>query len=106
MNHNRELALSGLPAGYVLTPGDMLSAGPTTPNQALFRIVTGVTADGSGDTALFEVTPFIPPFVAVGNTAHLRRPRARFVLSEQSMYGGGRPAIVPGAEFSFVQTFR
>lgn len=104
--NNRDLALSGLPTGYVLTPGDMISAEASATNHALFRIVTGGSADSSGETPLMEVTPFIPPFVGVGNTVHLSRPRARFVLAEQPMYGNGRPAIVPGAEFSFVQTFR
>lgn len=104
--NNRELSLEGLPAGYVLTAGDMISVEASSTNHALFRIVTGATADGSGDTSLIEVTPFIPPFVTVGDTVHLAQPRGRFVLVDQSNYGRGRPAIVPGAEFSFVQTFR
>lgn len=65
----REIRISGLPAQFVLTPGDYLSfqygANPT--RYALHQVVVGATASGAGLLPLIEVTP---P-VAVGVTTNL-----------------------------------
>ena len=59
---NYRLGISGLPAGYVLTRGDMLGFeyGSSPTRFALHRVVTGIkTANGSGVIDLLEVTPHI-----------------------------------------------
>lgn len=66
----RELALAGLPVGYTLSAGDYLSFAYTSlgvTRQALHRVVdAAVVANGSGQTALFEVVPPIRPGAVAG----------------------------------------
>lgn len=70
----RSLTLSGLPAGYALSPGDYLSFTRDTPvRHEMHQIVTGATASGAGVTAEFEVVPGIRPGVVVGAAVVLIR---------------------------------
>ena len=74
---NRTLSLAGLPAGYVLAH-DMLASDYGSPSRrALLRMVDTVTADGDGETALFEVTPALRPGIAAGQTVMLKKPAAK-----------------------------
>ena len=60
--NRKEMRITGLPAGYVLTAGDMLSVDYGTPSRrAWVRLVTGATASGAGLTPLFEVRPHLRP---------------------------------------------
>lgn len=52
------VTLSGLPAGYVLSPGDLMSWEHATNSQALHRVTEGATANGSG-VATVTVEPEI-----------------------------------------------
>lgn len=79
---NKRLALKALPAGYVLTRGDFLAfdygAGPS---RALHQVMAAtVTADGSGDTAEFEVRPHIRTGAAVDDAVNLKRPAAEMLI--------------------------
>lgn len=106
--NNREMSLYGLPPGYVLTAGDLIgyTHGSDPTRYALHRLVSGATADGTGVTPEFEVTPFIQPGVTQGTNVTLIKPVLKAVLVPSPQYGGGRPQIVPGASFDFVQTLR
>lgn len=106
--NNREMTLSGLPAGYVLTAGDMIGwqYGSSPTRYALHRLVTGATADGTGTTPAFEVTPFIQPGVSVGTAVTLVKPVMKAVLDVEPQFGGAVPGVVEGARFEFVQTMR
>jgi hypothetical protein len=57
--NNRDITLAGLPAGYVLSQGDLMSfqylSAPV--RHALHRIVTSATANGSGVIGSVEVMP-------------------------------------------------
>jgi hypothetical protein len=72
------LSLKALPAGYVLSAGDMLafdySTSPT--RRALHQVVAGATANGSGITPEFEVHPPIRQGAAANNPVNLKRPAA------------------------------
>jgi len=105
--NNREMRVSGLPSGYVLTAGDYIGWQYGSPARyGLHRLVTGATASGAGLTPLFEVAPFIRPGVVVGSTAVvLVRPPIKAVL-ESSDYGSGAPRITQGASLRFIQTLR
>lgn len=106
--NNRELSLNDLPPGYVHTAGDLIgwqyASNPT--RYALHRLVSGATADGSGATGTFEVTPFIQPGVTVGTSVALVKPVIKAVLVPSPQYGSGRAKLMPGASFDFVQTQR
>jgi len=107
--NNREMSVGGLPVGYTITPGDMLSFtyGANPVRRALHRAVTGATVGaGESETGLFEVTPAIKPGAMTGATVRLKKPIMKAILEPNPEYGSGRPAIVPGASFGFVQTLR
>lgn len=74
--NNRELTLKGLPNGYVISQGDLLSFtyGSNPIRHALHRVARGRFAYSSGQTASIEVTPFIRPGAAVDSPVQLIRP--------------------------------
>jgi len=86
------VSLAGLPAGFVVTPGDHLAfdygAGPS---RALHQAVEGATADGSGDTPAFEVRPYVRPGALGGAAVTLVRPWGVFALDPD---GVGEPQQV------------
>jgi hypothetical protein len=107
--NNREMSIGGLPVGYTITPGDMLSFtyGANPVRRALHRAVTGATVGaGESETGLFEVQPPIKSGALTGSSVRLKKPIMKAILEPGPDYGGGRPAVVPGASFSFVQTLR
>lgn len=54
-----DITLSGLPVGYVISPGDTLSFtyGSAPTRYALHRVVSGGTAGGTGITGSIQVSP-------------------------------------------------
>lgn len=106
---NRRMAISGLPGGYVLTRGDLLSFIYGSPARyALHEVLTeAVIADGSGVTPLFEVSPFIRSGAATGAAVTLVRPFCKAVMVPGSFRPGTRRAVLTsGFTFSARQTLR
>ncbi|MEM9968495.1 MAG: hypothetical protein AAF755_10375 [Pseudomonadota bacterium] len=105
--NNREIDLSGLPAGYEISAGDLIGwtygAAPT--RYALHRVVTGATASGSGTARDIELAPFLRPGLALNTPVTLVRPLCKAVL-EEAEYGGGRSVITEGTTFKWRQTLR
>lgn len=104
--NNREIRIAGLPAGYVISPGDYLSfAYGTSPvRYAFHHVVTGGTANASGLTPLIELTPHIRPGSIVGAQISLVRPQFKAVLAAKPGYGALRPLLTGGMGFEFIQT--
>jgi hypothetical protein len=104
----REFRLTGLPASYVLSPGDMLGFqyGSNPVRYALHRIVVGGTASSGGLTPLMEVVPNLRSGAVAGLTASLIRPACKARLLPEPTYGAGRQALSRGASFDFIQTLR
>ena len=79
--NNRDVTLGGLPPGYTLRRGDLLSftylSGPT--RYALHRIVTPATANGSGVIST-EVMPPVRPGYATPSPVTLVRPVCKAVI--------------------------
>jgi hypothetical protein len=74
----KDLALSGLPAGYVITMGDYLHIDYGTPSRrALLQAAEGATANGSGFTPEFEVRPQLRPGITAGLAVTLKKPAAK-----------------------------
>lgn len=105
--NNRELTVSGLPAGYVLSKGDYIGwtygANPT--RYALHRIAVGGAANGSGVSPSIEVTPFIREGVSTGAAVSLIRVPCKAVIP-QAQYGAGRSEVSEGGSFQWQQTLR
>jgi hypothetical protein len=104
----RELRLTGLPSGYVLSAGDMLAFqyGSNPVRYALHRIVVGGTASSSGLTPMLELVPNLRAGAAAGLTVSLIRPACKARLLPEPTSGAGRQALSRGASFDFIQTLR
>ncbi len=104
----RELRITGLPSGYVLSPGDMLAFqyGSSPVRHALHRIVVGGTASGTGLSPLLEVVPNMRPGAVAPLPVSLVRPACKARLLPDPGYGSGRQAMSRGASFDFIQTLR
>lgn len=106
---NREVSLSGLPAGYVLSPDDYLAwtYGADPVRYALHQIVSGGTANGSGVTPAMEIVPNVRPGVVTGAAVTLVKAAAKFVFEPQSHAPGRtRGAWRSGTKFQIIQTLR
>lgn len=104
---SRRLKLSGLPAGYELTPGDFLSFAYSGTRRAFHQVVQGGAADGLGVTSLLEVTPQIRPGASAGAVVDLVKPTCRAVLVPGTVdYGARRGNITAGMGFAWRQTMR
>lgn len=62
--NRKSISVSGLPAGYVFSVGDMIQIG----DADLHRVMEPAVAGGSGETAAFEVRPHIWPGVDAGDS--------------------------------------
>ncbi|WP_254656459.1 hypothetical protein [Roseovarius sp. 217] len=103
---NRELSLQGLPPNFTLRRGQKIGfqylASPV--RFAIHRIMNAtVSADGTGATAPFEVTPFLRPGVVVGASVILDRPQLRAKLLSFKP-GPGRSSLTQGGSFTWQQT--
>jgi hypothetical protein len=106
---NKRMSLQGLPVGYTLSIGDMLSFayGSAPSNVALHRVVEAAAAvgDADGKTGLFEVRPHIRPGADADASVTLVRPYAMMTLVQGSFRPvGGRN--FGSAVFSAVQHIR
>ena len=104
----RELRITGLPSGYVLSPGDMLAFeyGSSPIRFALHRIVVGGTASSTGLSPLLEVVPNLRAGAVAALTVTLVHPACKARLLPEPIYGSGRQALSRGASFDFIQTLR
>lgn len=80
--NNKSLSVSGLPAGYVLSKGDLFhfDYGTSPVRRALHRIVEDVVANGVGLTPSFEVRPHFRTGVQTGLAVKLVKPAAKMKL--------------------------
>ena len=104
----RELRITGLPAGYALSAGDMIAFqyGTNPVRHALHHIVVGGTASSTGLSPLLEVVPNLRLGAVAGLTVSLVRPACKARLLPDPTYGSGRQALSRGASFDFIQTLR
>lgn len=63
-SNRKSIRVTGLPAGFAFSVGDMLQIGDTD----LHRVMEAATANGSGLTELFEVQPHVWPDVETGGS--------------------------------------
>lgn len=100
----RSIRLRGLPSGYQLVWGDMLSVVYAGGRRALYEVNDEVTAGGAGFTSLFEVTP--PPKVGIadGDAVDLVRPCARMMFAEYDASATDEAFIAGGISFKAIET--
>lgn len=101
------LSLSGLPAGFQITCGDLLSFtyGTSPLRYALHRATIPASANSQGATGAFDVVPPIRPGAVVGAGVKLVKPvlKARLVEAD---YGKGKATISDGGRARWVQSLR
>lgn len=107
--NNRDITISGLPASYVLSRGDLVGwtylDSPT--RYALHRIVTGGDADGSGTCSGIELTPKVRPGFTTGAAISLLRPCCKAIVIPGSVTPGNRNLTATSSmSFRFTQTLR
>lgn len=84
-SNNKALRLTGLPAAYVLTVGDMMAFDYASgTKRALHRIVETTTASGGGLSPEFEVRPHLRTGVTTGLTVLLKKPAGKFIMLPDS----------------------
>ncbi|ARJ70084.1 hypothetical protein [Paracoccus contaminans] len=110
-SNSRELALKGLPSGYMLQRGDLLafSYGTSPIRYALHQIVNAsVKANASGITPNIEVVPPIRPGAVVDAAVSLIQPACKMEIEPGSYQAGSLRSggLVEGVSFSIQQTLR
>ncbi|MGN6146873.1 MAG: hypothetical protein ACTHOP_25165 [Mesorhizobium sp.] len=96
----KSMGLKGLPADYKLSVGDHLCFDYGSPaRRAFHEIAEDVTADGSGVTGAFEVTPFIRPGAAVDLVVTLFKPAVKMRIVPGSL--SIRPVDAASSQISF-----
>ena len=105
---NKAVALTGLPASYVLSRGDFLTVtyGSAPIRRALLRVMETVTASGAGVSPQFEVQPFLRTGIAVGQAVDLTKPYCRMTLVPGSYDPGTGDVdgMVRGMAFRCIET--
>ncbi|MDA3888701.1 MAG: hypothetical protein PF443_07855 [Allgaiera sp.] len=105
---NREIGIAGLPASYILTPGDRVSFsyGSSPTRYAMHEIVVGGMADASGALTV-EVTPNIRTGATVGAALTFVRPQIKAIVAPSStQIGTSSGRVTAGATFKILQTLR
>ncbi len=103
-SNNLEIDLTDLPAGYVLTRGDLIGWS-VSGVYYYHRIVTGGTADGSGDLADVELSSHVDIGVThTGANVDLVQPVFKAKLLDVQ-YGAASGLLTAGAKLTFQQTF-
>lgn len=101
----KSMSLKGLPAGYVLTAGDYLAFDYGDPaRRAFHEISQDATADGSGVTPAFEVSPFLPDQAAVDAAVTLVKPAMKCRIDPGSFSGGASTSNITTTQLSFSVT--
>lgn len=101
--NNRSLRIGGMPAGYVLSEGDMVSIGYRSPQRRwLGRIVESSEANGLGTSPTFEVRPALPAGIVPGDPVTLRKAYGTFLISDFDP-GRAEGLHVVGMRFSALQ---
>lgn len=101
------ITLNGLPQGFVLTSGDMLSILHGSGSYYLGEFSEGGIASASGAVVNHrEIRPYLPFGVTVGATVNLVRPVVRMMLENYTPYSPiasfNGPAAA-GASLTFIQ---
>ncbi|PQA72230.1 hypothetical protein [Brucella oryzae] len=104
--NNKSLSVSGLPAGYQLSVGDLFAFdyGENPVRRNMHRLVEGVTATGGGTTSVVEVAPPFRPGVAVGLSLTFIKPAIKVKILPGSFdEGAAKDLFTDGMAFSVYQ---
>lgn len=98
----RSLRLKELPAGFQITRGDYL-AFDYGDSRALHQAMETIQANGSGDTAAFEVRPHIRDGASVGAAVIFKKASGLFTLEPRGKSSSMRDVVSSTTSFRCVQ---
>lgn len=103
--NRKEMRVTGLPSGYVLTAGDMLAVDYGSPTRrALVRLVTSATASAGGLTPLFEVRPHLRPGITTTLAVTVIKPAMKCKIVPGSMSSAHDLMVTGNLSFTMRQT--
>lgn len=103
---NKSVSLSGLPASYVLSPGDYFHVdyGSDPTRRAFFEVSEGSTASGPGTTPEFAIYPHLQTGITTTMQVTLAKPAARvFIVPGSINLGTEEGVIVSNIGFTALQ---
>jgi hypothetical protein len=103
------LSIGGLPPGYRLAHGDLVSFayGASPVRYGLHRLGAEVVASADGETPYFSVAPYLRPGLSAGGQITLVKPFCKAVIIPQSInFGDTFGTKTSGISFDFRQTLR
>jgi len=79
---NKSIALKGLPAGYTINRGAKLAwdQGSSPVHRVLHELAEDITADGTGETAEFDLTTYLRAGASVDLVVTLKRAAAEMMI--------------------------
>jgi len=102
-SNNRSLALEGLRGQFIVTKGDKISVLYDTDKRFLCEVMETDQADDDGETGEFEVWPYLPDALEVGDVVTMSKACGKFKLVANSYRpGGGRGNTASGFSFSLI----
>jgi hypothetical protein len=103
--NRKELTLAGLPAGFVLPQGTLLSVTAGAPARtALLQLAAPVTANGAGVAGPVELRPHLRPWIAPAQEVALLKPVAKVKLVPRSLAVDQVTSVTHRLRFSVIQT--
>ena len=105
--NRKELSITGLPAGYVISSGDFFAvaySGGT--RRGLFQFVGEGTANGMGTLAAIEVRPHIQAGITAGLAIMLKKPAAKVKIVPGTLNSAMHNANRTRISFSVRQTLQ
>lgn len=82
---NAALRLSGVPSGYEIGGGDLVSIETQAGGRELVRVALGGAASGVGISPWLEVAPILRPSVAIGDEVSLTPPLIELRLERDGL---------------------
>jgi hypothetical protein len=100
---NRSVSLSGLRGQFIVTKGDKFSVLYDTDKMFLCEAMETVQANDAGLSPEFEIWPFLPPTLDVGDVVTMRKGCGKFKLIAGSYRpNGGSGDMAAGFSFSMI----
>jgi hypothetical protein len=104
-SNRKEMALSGLPAGFEVPWGAYAQITAGSPSRvALVQFLESKTATGLGNTSAIELRPHLRPWVAAGASVQLLKPAAKVKLVPNSLRVETAGALTSRLRFTARQT--
>lgn len=104
-SNRKEMALAGLPAGFVVPWGAYAQIVGGTPQRvALVQFAESKTATGAGNTSAIELRPHLRPWISAGMAVTLIKPSAKVKIVPGSLRVETTGALHSRLRFSARQT--